>query len=203
MIKDKKIVAIVGMPGSGKSEASDFFQKKGFDYIRLGQITLDEIKKQGLPPIEANERIIRELLRRKHGMAAFAKLNFSKIDEFKHDVIVDGLYSWEEYLAFKEKYPEMICLAIYACPKTRYERLEGRAKKHKNDVDLKFRSFSPEETRSRDRAEIEKLNKGGPIAMADFTIINEKSKKELIENLEKIFRKVNCPVLKAQDIPKG
>lgn len=186
----KQIVAIVGMPGAGKSEVAAFFQKKGYNYLRLGQLTLDQIKKQGLEPNEANERIIRELLRRKHGMAAFAKLNFPKIEEFKGNVIIDGLYSWEEYLAFKEKYPKMVCLAVYASPETRYNRLVGRAKRHKNDSDLKFRSFSKDETKSRDAAEIEKLHKAGPIAMADYTIVNEGTQQDLQDNLEKIFRRI-------------
>lgn len=188
----KQIVAIVGMPGAGKSEVADFFVQKGYNYLRLGQLTLDQIKKQELEPTEANERIIRELLRRKHGMAAFAKLNFPKIEEFKGNVVIDGLYSWEEYLAFKEKYPKMVCLAVYASPETRYSRLKDRAKRHKKDVDLKFRSFSKEETKSRDAAEIEKLHKAGPIAMADFTIVNEGNQQALQDNLEIFFRRINA-----------
>lgn len=189
----KKIIAIVGMPGSGKSEVADFFQAKGFSYIRLGQLTLDEIKKKKLAPTEANERKIRESFRKKHGMAAFAILNFLKIDKLGGRVIVDGLYSWEEYLEFKKKYPDIVILAVYASPKIRYQRLAGRAKKHGADPNLKYRSFTLEEAGTRDKAEIEKLNKGGPIAMADFTIINEGTKKELKKDLDRIWRKINGP----------
>lgn len=192
-MKEKQIIAIVGMPGSGKSEVANFFQDKGYAYIRLGQLTLDEIKKRGLECSEANERIIREMLRRKYGMAAFAKLNFPKIDASQRNIVVDGLYSWEEYLVFKEKYQNFITLAIYASPATRHRRLISRAKRHRLDPNLKYRSFSLNEAQSRDRAEIEKLNKGGPIAMADFLIINEGTKKELKNNLLKIFKKINAP----------
>ena len=76
----KKILAIVGMAGAGKSEVADFFIYKGFDYIRLGQLTLDEVKLKKLPPGEVSERKIREKIRKKHGMVAFAILNFPKID---------------------------------------------------------------------------------------------------------------------------
>ncbi len=187
----KKVIAIVGMPGAGKSEVADFFINKKFSYVRLGQLTLDEVKRRGLEPNEKNERPIREGFRKKHGMAAFAILNFPKIDAQKGNVIVDGLYSWEEYLAFKEKYKNFIVVSIFASPKTRYERLENRAVKHGPDPKMKYRSFSKEETQSRDKAEIEKLNKGGPIAMADFTIVNEGTKKELLTNAEKIYKKIN------------
>lgn len=188
----KRIIAIVGMPGSGKSEVADFFIKKGFDYIRLGQITLNEVKKRGLKPKEENEQSIREGFRKKYGMAAFAILNFPKIDRLKGDVIVDGLYSWEEYLEFKKKFKGLSVLSIYASPKTRYKRLDDRAKKHGYDPKMKYRSFTPKEAQSRDYAEIEKLNKGGPIAMADFTINNEGTKKDLIDNLNKIYQRINA-----------
>lgn len=188
----RKIIAIVGMCGAGKSEVADFLIKKGFEYIRLGQITLDEIKRLGLEPTEKNERPIREAFRKKHGMAAFAILNMGKIDKAKGDVIIDGLYSWEEYLYFKEKLQGIKVLAVYSSPKTRYARLENRAGKHGADKAMKYRSFSKIEAAARDKAELENLHKGGPIAMADFTIINEGSKKELLENLGKFWRAINA-----------
>ena len=48
------------------------------------------------------------------------------------------------------------------------------------------RCLTLEEAVSRDRAEIENINKGGPIVMADFTIINEAS----LENLEEEAKRI-------------
>ncbi|HLC67995.1 MAG TPA: AAA family ATPase [archaeon] len=185
-----KIVAIVGMPGAGKTEAAEFFVKKGFQFIRLGQLTMDEIKSQGLDPTEENERWIRESLRHEHGMAAYATLNFPKIDSMlkKGDVIIDGLYSWEEYLAFKEKYPKIVVVAIYASPETRYTRLEKR-KLDKNDVDMRKRPVKKVDAVSRDRAQLEKLHTGGPIAMADFTIVNDRKIDDLMSLLKAFLKK--------------
>ncbi len=187
-----KIVAIVGMPGSGKTEASEFFVKKGYQPIRLGQLTLDEVKKCGLEPIETNERPIRERLRREHGMAAFAILNFQKIEALlkKENVVIDGLYSWEEYLAFKEKYPGIVVIAINASPKTRYERLEKQKYDKEKDVNMKRRHYTKEEAASRDRAQLENMHTGGPIAMADFTVVNELTVKELKQCLEEIVKAI-------------
>lgn len=188
----RKIIAIVGMCGGGKSEVADFLIKKNFEYIRLGQITLDEVKRLGLEPNEKNERPIREGFRKKHGMAAFAILNMGKINKAKGDLIIDGLYSWEEYLYFKEKLPGIIVLAVYASPKTRYARLENRAAKHGPDAAMKYRSFSRNDAAARDKAEIENSKKGGPIAMADFTVVNEGTVSELKDNLNKIWRRINA-----------
>jgi len=187
----KKIIAILGMAGSGKSEAANYFIKKGFSYVRLGQIVMDEIKKRNLELSEKNEKIIRDGFRKKLGMAAFAILNTKKINKIKNDVVIDGLYSWEEYVYFKHKYKNLLCLSIYASPKTRYQRLVGRDKKHKDDPQMKFRSFTLKEAKKRDISEIQKSSKGGPIAMADYTIINEASKKVFLDNLDKVYRRIN------------
>ncbi len=174
-----KVVSIVGMTGAGKSEVSRVFEENGFTGIRFGDVTDEEIEKRGLELNEENERYIRQLLRQEYGMSAYARLNLPRIDSaLKHsDVVIDGLYSWEEYTFLKTHYEEDFCVvAVWASPRTRYARLTSRLN----------RRLTLEEAVSRDRAEIENINKGGPIAMADFTIINESS----LENLEPEVKRI-------------
>ena len=173
-----KVVSIVGMAGAGKSEVAGVFKRNGFVKIRFGDLTDQEMQKRGLEPAEKNERYIRELLRREHGMAAYAILNLPRIDSVRKNVVIDGLYSWEEYTFLKSYYgEELYTVAVWASPKTRYRRLAARSN----------RSLAAEEASSRDRAEIDNVNKGGPIAMADFTIINESSLENLREAIERII----------------
>jgi dephospho-CoA kinase len=163
-----KVVSIVGMSGSGKSEVARIFEDKGFATVRFGDVTDEELKKQGLELTEENERPIREAFRKKHGMDAYAILNLPRIDAALKNshVVVDGLYSWEEYTYLKTHYgDDFKVVAVWTSPKTRYARLSRR----------KVRPLTAGEAESRDHAEIENLNKGGPIAMADFTVINESS----------------------------
>jgi dephospho-CoA kinase len=174
-----KVVSVVGMAGSGKSEVARVFEESGFVRVRFGDITDEEIGKRGLELNEKNERHIRELLRKEHGMAAYARLNLPRIDSArKHaDVVIDGLYSWEEYTLLKNYYGEdFYVVAVWASPQTRYARLGSRAN----------RGLTLAEASGRDKAELEKVNKGGPIAMADFTIINESS----LANLREATRRV-------------
>jgi dephospho-CoA kinase len=174
-----KVVSIVGMAGSGKSEVAGVFAKNGFRKVRFGDITDEEVRKRGLELNEENERHVRQQLRREHGMAAYAELNLPKIDVWlkSSDVVVDGLYSWEEYTLLKSRYgDDFHVVAVWASPKTRYQRLSKRA----------VRPLTVEEAAGRDVAELESTNKGGPIAMADFTILNEAS----LEDLEKETKKV-------------
>ena len=180
------------MPGSGKSVISDYFVDKGCKFVRFGQITVDELKKKKLKINEKNERIIREDVRKKHGMAAFAILNYPKFKKLlKTDhVIADGLYSWEEYKYLKEKFKDqMVVIAIYAPPKMRHLRLSTR-KAFKKDTDLRNRSITIKEAKTRDYAEIEKLNKGGTIAMADHTLVNTKSKAYFLKQVAQLYKEI-------------
>ena len=175
-----KVVAIVGMAGAGKSEVARVFEEHGFEKVRFGDITDKELKNRGLAPSEENERYIRQQLRKEHGMAAYAKLNLPRIDSSlkSSNVVVDGLYSWEEYILLKEYYGgQLATVAVWASPATRHGRLAHRAK----------RPLTLKEAASRDKSEIENSSKGGPIAMADFTIMNEASLEELEKETERVL----------------
>ena len=178
-----KVVALVGMAGSGKSEVARQFEKNGYVRIRFGDITDLEVKKRGLPLNEENERQVREQLRKEYGMAAYAKLNMARIDATlqKSNVVVDGLYSWEEFVLLKNYYGDKLYLvAVSSSPKTRHARLAGRH----------IRPLTHREAAERDKAEIENINKGGPIAVADFTVINESTIPELKEQTQRIIERL-------------
>jgi dephospho-CoA kinase len=177
-----KIVSIVGMAGAGKSEVSRVFERNGYTRIRFGDVTDEELKKRGLETNEDNERLVRESLR-EGGCEAYARLNQPRIERALNPsqgegrVVIDGLYSWEEYTYLKGLYGENLYLvAVWSSPRTRYERLAKRSS----------RRLTTEQAASRDKTELENLAKGGPIAMADFTIVNESSREELIKEAERI-----------------
>ncbi|MBL7158986.1 AAA family ATPase [Candidatus Microgenomates bacterium] len=177
---NKKIIAIVGMAGAGKSEAANFFKEKGFPILRFGDQTDIGLKELGKELTEKNERWYREKLRNDLGMSAYAIKIKPKLDKLidKHKIIVlDGLYSWEEYEYLKKIYPELFLLSIYAQPKIRYQRL---VKRNHRRIDLK-------DARSRDIAELKNLNKGGPIAIADYLIKNEKDFNDLRKRVKEFL----------------
>lgn len=188
----KELLCVTGLTGSGKSVASDFFVDKGYQYVRFGQIVLDEVKKRNLEPIEANERPIREEFRKEYGMAAMAILNLSKFKKLLEigDVLGDGLYSFEEYKILKKEFgKQFITVAIYAPPELRYERLTQR-KLTDSDTAFRNRPATKEAAESRDYAELENLNKGATIAMSDYTVLNTKDIDYLKKQLEEIFKEI-------------
>jgi len=71
----------------------------------------------------------------------------------------------------------MHVVAVIASRYIRYERLAHRS----------VRRLSPEEAELRDFAEIEKLEKGGPIAVADYVILNDGSKEELLQSVDRLL----------------
>lgn len=179
----KKIVAIVGMCGSGKSVASDYLVDKGWEKIYFGGVTMDELKKNNLEVNPENERMMREKLRREYGMAAYAILLLPKIRESakEHDTVLDGLYSWDELLVLRKEFgDDLKVIAVTADRRLRYNRLTTRD----------FRPLTNEEALSRDIAEIENLAKGGPISLADYYILNNGTKEEYIQRLEEIIKEM-------------
>jgi dephospho-CoA kinase len=185
---NKKIIAIVGMAGSGKSEVVKKIQEEfGIPKVYFGEITFDEIKKRNLEVNYKNERIVREDLRAQHGMGVYAEFSIPKIEKLleKNEVVLlESLYSWDEYKIIKKEFGDNFSvLAVYASPKIRFERLKKR---------IKERPIKDwQEFKTRDWTEIEGTQKGGPIAMADYTIVNEGDLKEYqvkIENWWKNLR---------------
>lgn len=190
-----KIIALVGLTGSGKTKAAKVFKEHDFEYVRFGQAVLDEVLRQGLEVNEENERRIREELRQKHGMAAMAKILVPVFDSLlkkEMKIIADGLYSWEEYTLLKDKYGDkLIILALYAGPETRYKRLTNRRYDPKTDKKAIYRAYTPEIARARDYAQIENLHQAGPIAMADYTIVNEGSLEKFKAEVEAFIKTVS------------
>ena len=187
-----KLICITGLTGSGKSVASDYFVSKGYQFLRFGQITFDELEKQKLPVNEKNERMVREGFRKKYGMAAYAVLNLPKFKKLLKagNTIGDGLYSFEEYKVLKEKFgKQFITIAIYSPPTLRYKRL-GQRKLHKHDKEVRFRPLTKTEAETRDISEIENLNKGGTIAMSNYTIVNTKDLAYFKNQLDEIYNEI-------------
>lgn len=173
-----KIIAVVGMCGSGKSEAVKFFVESGYKRVYFGEVVMNEMKRLGLEVNEANERATRENLRKEFGMGAMAVKSLPIIEEFmkQSNVVIESLYSWEEFKILKDKFGEAFQLiTIYTTKELRYERLLKRP----------FRPLTNEESKSRDISEIEKLDKGGPIAYTDYLILNDGSLNAMNEELKK------------------
>jgi dephospho-CoA kinase len=184
-MQEKKAIVFVGMPGAGKSVCVNYLKAKGLPSSYFGGITLEELEKRGLEVNETNERLVREDIRAKEGKGAYAMRIIAQVEtqfEAGSDyMVVDGLYSWTEYKIFKEALEDRaIIIAIVAPRQLRHERLAAR----------KVRPLSEAEASSRDYAEIENVEKGGPIANADYFLANAESVEHLEKDLAKLLDQI-------------
>jgi dephospho-CoA kinase len=179
----KIILAIVGLPGCGKTEVVQYVLKKtNWPRVYFGDVTFDEMKLRGLEINEKNERFTREDLRAKYGQLHYAKKVIEKINSIKDtSILVESLYSWEEYMEFKKEFgDDFKVLAIYASPEIRISRMTNRL----------IRPLQREDVISRDYSQIENLHQAGPIARADFTIINESTIEYLYQQIDEVIKKL-------------
>ncbi len=179
-----KLIAIVGMSGSGKSIATDYLENKNWEKIYFGGVTYKLMKEAGIERTAdgKSEKEFRENLRKEHGKDCYAKFLEPDIKEAlkNKNVVLDGLYSWDEYKYLIEKFPELQLICIVTDKKIRYQRVSER----------KDRSFDKEAIIYRDNAEIENLAKGGPIAFADYYILNNGNIDNYIERLQEIILEI-------------
>lgn len=174
-----KIVAFVGLPGVGKSSAVDYLTAKGYPKVYFGGVVLQAVTDAGLDDTPENERYMREKLRADEGKDVIVNRIVKQINDLidagQHRIIADGLYSWTEYKILKREFPgELTVVAIVAPKHLRHHRLASRP----------VRPLTPAQANERDWSEIENLEKGGPIAIADHTIINNKDMDHLHRQLD-------------------
>lgn len=181
-----KVIVFVGMPGAGKSVCVEYLKSKDVPFVYFGGITIEEVKRRGMELNEASEKFVREDIRAKEGKGAYAVRIIRQIEELVDQghklVAVDGLYSWTEYKIFKEIFSDNAIMIAIVSP---------RGARHKRLAQRHFRPLTAREANERDYAEIEHLEKGGPIANADYFLANESSVETLLADLQKLLPQID------------
>ena len=181
----KPVIALVGLCGTGKSEACAFLETQGYTLVYFGGVVMEEVAARGLAITPDNERAVREDLRVQHGMAAMAVMRLPQIRMHLaagKAVAIDGLYSLAEYellkTALKTEFGALLkVLALHSPRSLRYSRLAARA----------HRPLTPQQVDERDMFELKNLDKGGPIALADAVISNDCERATLQARLQDVY----------------
>ena len=179
-----KIICIVGMPGSGKTEVAKFFGKKSIPIVRMGNVIREEANLRGYEATPETLGRISAGLREEFGEEEIAKRCLVKIDAMNSEnaIVIEGIRSLDEVNFFKSKFSgEFYTLAVHSSPKLRFARLRGRGRGDDPKVWAEFKE--------RDLRELG-YGMGSAIALADYMVINEGSLDELKKNLEEIFKKL-------------
>ena len=181
-----KLLAIVGMSGSGKSVAVDYLTSRGYPKVYFGGMIYKEMEKRGIPRTEdgESEKTFREEIRNTEGKDWVVRQVIEEAKDLigagQRRIVLDGVYSWTEYKILKHEFPKnLIFVAVVVDKKLRYDRVAIRP----------VRPFDGAAIRERDRSELENLEKGAPIAAADYYILNNGTVKDLENRLAEILKK--------------
>ena len=186
--KDIKIVAVVGMCGSGKSTAIEYLTERGIPKVYFGGIIYKAMEEAGIPRTEdgESEKRFREEIRQKEGkdFVVLRAIREAKklIEAGQKHIVLDGLYSWTEYKILRKEWPTEMTVVAIVTPK---------ALRRKRVAERPDRPFDAQAVAERDRAEIENLEKGGPIAIADYYIDNSGTVEEFQEAFGKLMKGIH------------
>ncbi|MBC7868552.1 dephospho-CoA kinase [Candidatus Saccharibacteria bacterium] len=141
--------------------------------------------KAGLAHTPENEQPFREELRSREGKDFVVNRIIKQINDLvaagQHRIVADGLYTWTEYKTLKRAFPgELSVVAVVAPKHVRHHRLSIRP----------IRPLTETEANQRDWAEIENLEKGGPIAIADHFIINDGNMESFDAQIEQTLKDI-------------
>ncbi len=178
-----QVIVLVGLPGSGKSTASTYIQRKKIPVIRMGFLTEKLLKRNKIPINEQNEKIIRTKLRKDFGADVYAKAVFPEIKKklVKHKiVVVEGMRSLSEYNYFKKKLFSIKIIFINLDVNICYHRLYRRKERPLKLSEFKNRCFEEQ------NLGLLKFKK-----MAHFILDNSLSKRDLYQKINKILASVN------------
>ena len=180
-----KIIVIVGLPGTGKSALAHYMSEGGVPRVSFGSIVNNAVAEAGLELNIENERSVREKLRLDPSGDKVAEEVINQVNVLlnsgQHRILVDGLGSWDTYKRLRHEYhSDLIVVALTARRYIRHRRLAER----------KELPLTAAEVDVRDYDEIETLNKGGVIAIADYYLFDNGSLEQLHIQIDDLLREI-------------
>jgi len=179
------VVAVAGLPGSGKSVASRVIAGVlGARLVVMGDVVRREAERRGLRGAEGVERVAR-MLREELGPAAVAVLVARELGGYRGFLVVDGVRSRAELEYFRGLGWRVATVAVHSPPWLRYRRLLERGRPGEDSLEV---------LRLRDESNLG-LGVGEVIALADVMIVNEGGLAELEAEAWRAAWRARCLLL--------
>ncbi|UCF59313.1 MAG: flagellar hook-basal body complex protein FliE [Candidatus Bathyarchaeota archaeon] len=181
-MKEKIVVGVAGMPGSGKAAVKEIAQEKAYSMVEMGDEIREEAKRRKLKPTPKNLGQLMLKLREEAGQAVVARRCVPKIERAEEKVvIVDGIRSLHEVDELKKRFSNFFLIAIHTSPETRFQRLFQRKR---SDDPKSWETFM-----ERDLRELS-VGLGDVIATADYMLVNEGTRVQLKRKVLRVLRSV-------------
>lgn len=158
------VIGIVGLPGSGKSEAAAVARERGIPVVTMGDVIRAACRERGLDPA-THHGAVAGALREENGPGAIAERSLPMIEEALANagtVVVEGIRSDVEVEIFEDAFGDAFTLVSIEAPfEVRAERIDAR---DRDDT-------GAESLRERDERE-RGFGMGAAMDRADVTIEN-------------------------------
>lgn len=177
------VIGIVGLAGSGKSEAAAVARDQDVPVVTMGDVIRAACRDRGVDPATHHGEVAKAL-REENGPAAIAERSIPKIEAALNEadtVLVDGIRSDVEVEAFEKQFgDEFLLVAIEAPFEVRAERLDLRGR----DASA---ADGGESLAARDERELG-FGMGRAIEEADVTVENVDGLEAFHSRIERLLR---------------
>lgn len=164
------VIGIVGLPGSGKSEAANVAREMDIPVVTMGDVVRQEAADRGLDPA-TDHGAVAKALREEEGRDAIAKRSLPILEEHLTEasaVLVDGIRAGDEVARFEEAFGEDFLLVEITAP---FEQRKARLAERGRDTSA---DEGGEGLKEREERELE-FGMAEAMDRADITIENTDS----------------------------
>ena len=132
-----KVVAVCGMPGSGKGEFAAVLERQGVPVLSMGDMVRAEVKRQNLAESPGIFGEVAAQLRADHGEDVLAVRLADAVDELlkSHQIVlIEGMRGTAERTVFSRRWmDDFESVAVEASPDTRFLRIQNRGRSEYGD----------------------------------------------------------------------
>jgi dephospho-CoA kinase len=179
-----KVIGVVGLPASGKSEFSKIAAGMGVPVIVMGDMIRRAVSEAGLEPNDSNFGATANRLRAEGGMDAIARLCIHEIQKQSAPlVLVDGIRGDAEVALFRHHFSGFLLISIDSSFENRLARIAARARS--DDF------TSADALRNRDDRET-KWGLLNALKSADLHITNEGTLEEFSSSVHTLLNRIGC-----------
>ena len=181
------IIGITGTLGAGKGTIVEYLvENKGFIHYSVRAYLLEKIRKQGLEENRDNMFRLGNELRTSYGSSYIIDQLYHRAMVAQQNCVIESLRTPGEINALRNK-DHFYLLAVDADPELRYQRIILR----QSETDrVSRKTFLEDEEREMNSVDPNKQNLKKCIEMADYMLLNNGTKTDLIFQLEKVLDQV-------------